>query len=264
MSIVKICTLIENNIFPGSSEQWGIQNNNFLFLRTGDGNLTLSDPKVELPKNRYVLINSVRKLDIRNNSSFPIHVRAVKLHCRSLNQVRSRVTVLNINDKKIEMILERLFQKSGAVSEHILNEFTQFVKQMLDDLILQPKIRYLNNIENSYIDKRLILVNRYIRTNYSKPINLNMLSELIGCHPTYLSNTYSKVFGISPIYYINKLRLEQACHLLRNTKQEIGEIAINLGYSTLAQFSAIFKRYHFSTPTAYRRNHSIEKEVKHL
>lgn len=107
------------------------------------------------------------------------------------------------------------------------------------------------------IDPRLILINRYIRKNYGQPITLQSLADLIQCNPTYLSNTYSKVFNISPIKKLQNIRMSKAAELLSNSRYSIGEIANHLGYISNSQFTELFKRFYGITPTQFRIKHSI-------
>lgn len=102
------------------------------------------------------------------------------------------------------------------------------------------------------IDPRLLTVNRYIREHYMLPLTLQTLADLIQCNPVYLSNTYAKVFRISPIKYLQQLKMSKAQDWLLNTNWDISDIANRLGYVSSSQFTELFKRYYGETPTKYR------------
>lgn len=104
------------------------------------------------------------------------------------------------------------------------------------------------------IDPRLIMVNRYIREHYHLPLTLTDLADTIQCSPTYLSNTYSKVFNISPIKHLQNMKMEKATGLLQHLGISVSEIAKQLGYVSNSQFSELFKRYHGKTSSEYRRH----------
>ncbi|MFB9330202.1 helix-turn-helix domain-containing protein [Paenibacillus aurantiacus] len=107
------------------------------------------------------------------------------------------------------------------------------------------------------IDARLIKINRFIRQYYSSPLTLDTLASLVQCNPVYLSNTYSKVFGISVMQYLQAYRMKKAKELLANTKVPIRGITTSLGYFTNSQFGAIFKKHFDITPGDYRKKHAI-------
>lgn len=104
------------------------------------------------------------------------------------------------------------------------------------------------------IDNRLIVINRYLRKNHEHPITLQQLADLIHCNPVYLSNTYTKVFKISPIKHLQLMRLNTAKNLLITTNLKISAIAQRLGYISTSQFSDLFKRHTGLTPTEFRKN----------
>ncbi|WP_171629052.1 helix-turn-helix transcriptional regulator [Paenibacillus plantarum] len=103
------------------------------------------------------------------------------------------------------------------------------------------------------IDTRLIIVNRYIRTYYYLPLTLHDIASLIQCNPVYLSNTYTKVFGISPIKHLQTIKMQKAQELLQDTMMSIGDIANQLGYISCSQFGDLYKRYFHYSPTQYRK-----------
>jgi AraC-like DNA-binding protein len=54
------------------------------------------------------------------------------------------------------------------------------------------------------------------------------------------------------VNYINKLRIEEAKRLLRETDQTINEIALSLGYNNNQSFNRFFKKYEGVTPGEFR------------
>lgn len=53
--------------------------------------------------------------------------------------------------------------------------------------------------------------------------------------------------------YLNNYRISQACYLLKNSNQSIGEIAINCGYNSLRTFHRNFRKITEMTPNEYRK-----------
>jgi AraC-like DNA-binding protein len=108
------------------------------------------------------------------------------------------------------------------------------------------------------IDPRLLIVNRYIRKNYHQPLCLQYLSDLIGCHPVYLSNMYAKVFKVGPMQHLQRIRMQIAKRLVADPHTPIKEIARSLGYVTSSQFGAVYKKYYGTTPHKNRINEMSE------
>ena len=56
---------------------------------------------------------------------------------------------------------------------------------------------------------------------------------------------------MSPMAYLRRLRMEKAKELLKLPEKSVGEIAEEVGYSGIYQFSRVFKREALMTPSEY-------------
>ncbi len=69
---------------------------------------------------------------------------------------------------------------------------------------------------------------------------------------TKLYELFNQRVGRSPATEIRRVRLEQACRLLRETRHPVAEVARQSGFAHSRHFSTIFHHYMGITPTAYR------------
>ncbi|MCD1258896.1 helix-turn-helix transcriptional regulator [Paenibacillus athensensis] len=161
----------------------------------------------------------------------------------SLHAIATQIT-LGENDK-LQPILPLLDDSKVFHSNKYLYDIRKFIYESLSKMEKQTAC-------NNQVDARLIKIHRYIRAHFQTPTTLRDLAELIGVHPAYLCNSYSRVFNISPIQHINILRIRKAKELLLKSNLSIKEIAALTGFGSAAQFSSIFKRFHFLTPSEYR------------
>ncbi len=60
-------------------------------------------------------------------------------------------------------------------------------------------------------------------------------------HPTYLSNRFKAIFGISPIKLKNAIRIEKAKSLLKKRDVSVSDVALSLGYDDPNYFTHFFK-----------------------
>ncbi len=134
--------------------------------------------------------------------------------------------------------------------QEISNNLFRLFEMLQIDEAFKPK----NNKKiSNKIDNRLILINRYIRNNLNKNITLQELADLIGCNPIYLSNTYSKVFNISPIRHLQIKKIQKAKQLLKETNLSIADISSNLGFYSISHFSDLFKKHIGISPSKFRK-----------
>ncbi|OGV77846.1 MAG: hypothetical protein A3K19_18650 [Lentisphaerae bacterium RIFOXYB12_FULL_65_16] len=68
----------------------------------------------------------------------------------------------------------------------------------------------------------------------------------------HLCRVFKQRHGITPLGYVNALRIERAKGLLVDTTQSVSEVAGRLGFDNLAYFSRLFRKRTGQTPTAFR------------
>lgn len=93
----------------------------------------------------------------------------------------------------------------------------------------------------------------YIRFNIDQPLSLNRIADILGVHPSYLSRTFKKALGMTLTDYINKLRIEEAKHLLDQGNASVAKIASSVGYNDPNYFSKVFTKLEHVTPHDYRK-----------
>lgn len=94
---------------------------------------------------------------------------------------------------------------------------------------------------------------RYINTHYTQRLNIEALSDRLGISQQYLNRLFKQWVGMSPVRYINRLRVEEAKQQMRNSDRNISEIAYDIGFENIYYFSRVFKQYEGMPPTGYRR-----------
>ena len=96
----------------------------------------------------------------------------------------------------------------------------------------------------------------YIHQHFSDPLPREEIADHIGISADYLTDCFRQELGITPITYIRRYRIRQACELLRNSDQPITQIALAVGFSDSAHFTRTFQREMNVTPRAFRHNNA--------
>ncbi len=116
---------------------------------------------------------------------------------------------------------------------------------------------YLENQLKTRKDYKRILqlkqVVDFIEKNYTSQITLNQLSASVSMSPKYFCRFFSEMTHQTPMDYLNRQRIEQACYQLSTTDDSITEIAYRTGFNDLSYFIRTFKKYKGITPGKYKR-----------
>lgn len=92
----------------------------------------------------------------------------------------------------------------------------------------------------------------YIDDNLATPIKVSDIARYVGIDRSYLSVIFKHSLGLSPQEYLVQYRMDQACLMLQDPNQKIGNIARAVGYSDSLAFSKIFRKYKGESPSSYR------------
>lgn len=114
---------------------------------------------------------------------------------------------------------------------------------------------------NSYLTKTQInILNpvvEYINDNYNLPdISLNSLGEISGVSTVYFRKLFKKHFGLSPIDYLQTLRINKAKEILKSDYDSVESVALSVGYNSLYHFSKTFKKLVGVSPSVFAKKKS--------
>ncbi len=97
----------------------------------------------------------------------------------------------------------------------------------------------------------------YLEKEYRKSISLEMLCERFNYSKNHIINTFKNEFDVTPITYLNNVRLKNAEYMIEATSKAIEGIAIVCGYSSYSHFYRQFVRRNGVSPEKWREQRRI-------
>ncbi|CAI6014642.1 AraC family transcriptional regulator [Cohnella sp. JJ-181] len=101
---------------------------------------------------------------------------------------------------------------------------------------------------------------RLIHAGYASPISTAALAASAGVGERQFQRLFARYTGMTPLNYLQAVRINEACRLLRDTDMKVAAVAAAVGYQDLAHFTALFKRVAGLAPGGYRRRRSTGAE----
>lgn len=149
----------------------------------------------------------------------------------------------SISDKRT--IIKELGNSKTDLPAYAILEADGIFRQILS--VFLDTISDVEGIPPGYFTEVL----EYIEANLSNRISLSDLASIARRHPNYFSDQFIRLFGVRPIEYINRRRIEKAQSLILANMFSIKEVAARTGFKGVAYFSRTFKKYTGVSPSRY-------------
>lgn len=88
--------------------------------------------------------------------------------------------------------------------------------------------------------------------SYAEPLDVPRLAAIAYVSKAHFIRTFRATFGETPHRYLQRRRVERAMYLLAQTKRDVTEICLEVGFMSLATFSRTFKEVVGESPSAFR------------
>ncbi len=97
-------------------------------------------------------------------------------------------------------------------------------------------------------------IKEFIDAHYLEDLKLADIAAALHVNAYYLSHTFKKIIGYSPIQYMIHRRIGEAQNLLINSDYSITEIALRCGYNNSNYFQVVFNSIVGMPPGKYRKS----------
>jgi transcriptional regulator GlxA family with amidase domain len=102
-------------------------------------------------------------------------------------------------------------------------------------------------------DPTIAAFERYVRAHLADTIQIDAAARAVGVSERTLQRATQAVLGMSPIRFVQEVRLEQATVLLRTTDQTPAAVALAVGYQDVSTLRTLIRRRRHTTLAALRR-----------
>lgn len=170
-------------------------------------------------------------------------------------------------------LLEKNYLHGGKVSDLLFNG-RQFLKYHIPEI---QKEEYYHNLLNAIlaqnneslkiadklalkkkstreeIYRRLLYARNFMDCHYVENLTLKEISSVAMLSENHFLRNFKRVYNSSPFQYITRLKIADAKRQISETDKSITDIALNLGYSSLSNFSYYFKSMVGLSPAEFRK-----------
>jgi AraC-like DNA-binding protein len=146
---------------------------------------------------------------------------------------------------------------NAVKATHGLERLARFLDYLVE-LAKCTDYRLLSNVQmqgvegDAEVDQINVIVNR-ITANLAEPIAMSDIAAELGMSESRFSRFFKRSTGNSFTDFVNRVRINSACHLLMQTDHYVTDICYQVGFNNVANFNRRFLEIKGMTPTEFRR-----------
>ena len=170
---------------------------------------------------------------------------------RLFRQLFHGIQILNTQQySEIKKYLIEIFklsaQKQGSYKSQIIGLVYTMLHMLYD--ILSADIK-----EGNITSELTILpAIEYIYDHYMEKVLVKELASLCHFSESHFRKIFLEMKGLTPLEYLNCIRIREACRMLQNTKESIRLIGEKCGYQSVTSFERNFKNRIGMLPSQWR------------
>lgn len=152
-------------------------------------------------------------------------------------------SVNSLADLTIHFI-QRYF--SATIAAHVERHFFHEIRRAYENS------RSLKDVNTAHPDEDIIQTQLWMQSHFSREFRMQDLARQFDMSMRTFNRRFKNATGVTPLAYLQKLRIETARELLQTSNLSVNEIMYKVGYQDSAHFTELFKKTHGTTPSQYR------------
>lgn len=117
---------------------------------------------------------------------------------------------------------------------------------VLDERVSQARYMVTEHLHTA--DPGLRAVEAFVTANLCRQVSLGELARVAGMSPRTLARRVQAGLGLTPLQFVQRIRMAHAAHLLETTGETVEAVAARVGYADAAAFRRVFRRHAGESP----------------
>ncbi|NLM01403.1 MAG: AraC family transcriptional regulator [Treponema sp.] len=235
-----------------------------LYIVSGKRNFFYADKTYDIDSGAFLCVEPGVLHRAINEKSCQLY--NIYFNCKDDKYFSLVLPILQKLNKKFGVLIQIAQKDRNEIVKNFFEIAKEFIekKENYENVALAKLLQLLTLVSRSNEEKKILLeksfaqkkceeIMTYLSNNFFEQVTLNEVAENFGITPSYLSRFFKKTTQFSFIEYLNILRINHACKILKNTDKKIIDIAFESGFGSVTQFGRIFKSFTGTSPNIYRR-----------
>jgi AraC-like DNA-binding protein len=262
---------VRHDVVPQFTIPWHYHSElELLYIIKGSGTRFVGDSIENYEAGDLVLVGENLPHFWRSDPSVPTPTEAIVVHFlrdfwgKSFSQLPEMRSITHLLDcaqqglyikgktaETIKTLMSRILNASDALRIAHLIEVLDVLALANTDILPLSKDTFPEIYQR--LDKRLQAVYDYVMMNFQSVITLEQVASIANMTPSSFCRYFKSTTHKSFIFFLNEVRINNACKQLLSREQSMSYVAIASGFGTTSNFNKQFLKKMGMSPKEYRR-----------
>ena len=94
----------------------------------------------------------------------------------------------------------------------------------------------------------------YIAGHYAQEIKIGSLAEVCNMSESHFRRVFEEGMNMKPLDYVNLVRIQNACELLKKTDKSMEEVGAQCGFASISAFNRNFRKLLDISPYQWKKS----------
>lgn len=234
--------------------EFDIYAGNVFFLPAGIEHIAISKPKSKCTLDVLYIQSSFNQTNPENITHSCSDILLQNLQ-KKTDSYQYKLPLADSSTQKLTSIFQMLIDEAAVnlpgqdIAETSIFELMALT--FLRDPIFLPQFKDLFNTNTG---GRIEHVEMYIQANYAHSLSISHLAKIAHLSRSHFHAAFRDATGMTPIQYIQAVRIKRAVELIKKGNLTIMETAMRCGFENLSHFYHVFKNHTGQSPAKFAKS----------
>jgi AraC-like DNA-binding protein/quercetin dioxygenase-like cupin family protein len=175
-----------------------------------------------------------------------------------LNESQSIQNLLELSHRGIccdtnQLLVDQIYTLTNTSGLDSVLSLLSILDQLSKGISRPLTTENYHGIITKQFESRVNKVCTHLQQHFHEAITLKQVSDLVFMSESNFCKFFKKATNTTFSDYLNDLRINEACHLLLSSEENISKIAHDCGFESLSYFNRVFLKKKQLTPSGFRR-----------
>jgi AraC-like DNA-binding protein/quercetin dioxygenase-like cupin family protein len=175
-----------------------------------------------------------------------------------LNESQSIQNLLELSHRGIccdtnQLLVDQIYTLTNTSGLDSVLSLLSILDQLSKGISRPLTTENYHGIITKQFESRVNKVCTHLQQHFHEAITLKQVADLVFMSESNFCKFFKKATNTTFSDYLNDLRINEACHLLLSSEENISKIAHDCGFESLSYFNRVFLKKKQLTPSGFRR-----------